>query len=250
MTMTHEKAANALPPGLPDGAEIQTIPLGDTVLALLMLPCADRDDTESLERARAWVDGGSDSAQKCLLISLQGAQILWAPGRAAVLAPADRLPAARPALIEFSQHESALRGIERAVEAGWPDLEADSPLAFDFHEKALGRREELARRFQQVIGLRSRLARLIPLVHRPLIHPPTLASQISERLRQRTRLIDRLEFIGRQIEVFDHVYEMCSQRASDYMHSRKGHRLEMIIIVMLGAQFILQIVELLSSLAK
>ncbi len=244
MTIANEQ----LPGALPDGAETEDIPLGNTSLALLMVPCPDRDDAALLERARAWVDGDSDSAQKCLLISLQGAQILWSPGRAAVLAPAERLPAVRPALIEFSQHEAALRDIEREVEAGWPDLEADSPLAFDFQEKALGRREELARRFQRVIGLRARLARLVPQVHRPLIHPPTLASQVSERLRERTRLIDRLEFIGGQIEVFDHVYEMCSQRASDYMHSRKGHTLEMIIIAVLCAQIILQIVELLSKL--
>ena len=215
-----------------------------------MLPCADRDYAALLERARAWVDGDSDSAQKCLLISLQGAQILWSPGRAAVLAPAERLPAVRPALIEFSQHEAALRDIEREVEAGWPDLEADSALAFDFTEKALGRREELARRFQRVIGLQARLARLVPQVHRPLIHPPTLASQVSERLRERTRIIDRLEFVGGQIEVFDHVYEMCSQRASDYMHSRKGHTLEMIIIAILVASFILQMVDLLSTLSE
>ena len=246
MTTTHESPA----PSLPEGAESQTIPLGDASLALLMLPCADRDDAALLERARAWVDGDSGPAQKCLLISLQGAQILWSPGRAAVLAPAERLPAVRPALIEFSQHEAALRELEREVEAGWPDLEADSPLAFDFQEKALGRREELARRFQRVIGLQARLARLVPQVHRPLIHPPTLASQVSERLRERTRIIERLEFIGEQIEVFDHVYEMCSQRASDYMHSRKGHTLEMIIIAILVASFILQMVDLLSTLSE
>lgn len=246
MTIANEQ----LPPTLPEGAETHTIALGNASLELLMLPAADRDDAALLERARAWVDGDSGTAQKCLLISLQGAQILWSPGRAAVLAPAERLPAVQPALIEFSQHEAALRDIEREVEAGWPDLEADSPLAFDFQEKALGRREELARRFQRVIGLRARLARLTPQVHRPLIHPPTLASQVSERLRERTRLIDRLELIGGQIEVFEHVYEMCSQRTSDYMHSRKGHTLEMIIIAILVASFILQIVDLLSTLSQ
>ena len=246
MTIANEQ----LPPALPEGAETQTIALGTASLALLMVPCANRDDAALLERARAWVDGDSGTAQKSLLISLQGAQILWSPGRAAVLAPAERLPAVRPALIEFSQHEAALRDIEREVEAGWPDLEADSPLAFDFQEKELGRREELAQRFQRVIGLRARLARLVPQVHRPLIHPPTLASQVSERLRERTRLIDRLEFIDGQIEVFEHVYEMCSQRASDYMHSRKGHTLEMIIIAILVASFILQMVDLLSTLSQ
>lgn len=250
MTITQKNPATTPTFGLPDDAKIQTISLGDTALAVLSLPCADRDDAELLARARAWVEGESDAAPKGLLISLQGTQILWVPGRAAVLAPAECLPAVRPALVEFSQHEAALRAIEHEVEAGWPDLEADSPLAFDFHEKAAGHREELARRFQRVIGLRSRLARLIPQVHRPLIHPPTLASQISERLRQRTRLIDRLEFIGRQIEVFDHVYEMCSQRASDYRHARKGHTLEMIIIVMLAASVVLQIVDLLSTLSQ
>ena len=248
MMIANEKTAEALPEGMPHGVETQTIPCGGSTSQLLMLPCADRDDTELLDRARAWVESSPDSAEKGLLISLQGAQVLWSPRRAAVLAPADRLSAVRPALIEFSLHEAALREIEREIESGWPDLETDSPLAFDFDSKAMGRRAELAQRFQRIIGLRARLARLTPQVHRPLIHPPTVASQVSERLRERTRLIDRLEFVAGQLEVFERVYDLCGQRSSDYMQSRKGHTLEIIIIIVLGVQLILYVLELLSHL--
>ncbi len=254
MQLEQVKTEAVLPAGLPDGAEMENVPLAGEAsgeraeLALLTIPCADRDDAVLVDLARSWAD--ADVAGRSLLISLQGAQMVWAPGRAAVLAPAERLAALKPALVEFSRHEAALRGIEGEIEAGWPDLETDSPLAFDFDRKSLNRREELALRFQRVISLRARLARLTPQVHRPLVHPPTLASQVVERLRERTRLADRLEFAGGQVEVFENVYEMCSQRSSDFMHTRKGHTLEMIIIVVLIAQITLQIVEYLSSLAE
>ena len=50
-----------------------------------------------------------------------------------------------------------LRFIEREIGERWHELETDSPLAFGFNEKALQRREELGRRFQQALAVRARL---------------------------------------------------------------------------------------------
>jgi len=98
-----------------------------------------------------------------------------------------------------------------------------------------------------IIGLRSRMVRMAPHIQCPHVFPPTLASQISERMREKSRVAERLEFMREQIEVFEKFYEMCSQRASDFVANRTSHMLEWVIILLLAAETILLVVNLLSS---
>ena len=112
-------------------------------------------------------------------------------------------------------------------------MEADAPLAFTFEEKSLSRRPELQQRFQRVVEIRPRQTCLSPHVHCPHLHPPTLASQVNERFRERTRLFHRHEILGQQLEVFERTYEAIGRRSSDFIQSRIGHMLEWIIIVLL-----------------
>jgi len=120
-------------------------------------------------------------------------------------------------------------------------------MAFEFEASSIPQRKQLRRRFQEVLLLRAKLARLGPHVHCPHLHPPTLASQIGERLRERTRLVHRHEFLTEQVEVFERVYEMCGQKASDFMLARQGHMLEWILIILLFVATLLQVFEILSS---
>ncbi len=152
-------------------------------------------------------------------------------------------------MVEVYYYESELKRIERALGECWPAMEADIPLAYEFQENSLGKQKSLQQRFQQVAMLRARLARLGPFVYSPHLHPPTLASQIAERFRERTRMMHRHEFLGEQLEVFEHVYEMCGQRSSDFKLARTGHMLEWTIILLLVAQLLLSAFESITSLA-
>jgi hypothetical protein len=214
-------------------------------LLLLLVPLMSPDCAEVMAQARAWVENAAgDSCIRPLVLTLQGVQVVWSPGRAALLAPGDRIGQVRKAVIEFAFHEHELREIEQGIGRGWPGLESDSALAFDFHEKAIGRRADLAKRLQQTIALRARLARVTPYLCLPAIYPPTLAAQIGERLRERTRAEHRLDFVDRQLDVFERVYEMCSTRSSDFMHARKEHMLEIIIILFLATEVLLQLIAM------
>lgn len=233
----------------PAGTHPQPVPADD--LLILSVPAPVQEDADLLAHVRAWVDAATpDNDRKSQMIALQGAQIFWAPGCAALLTHADRHATVRKALIEFSYYEGELRAIERDLGGLWPELEADAPLAFEFNEKSVRKRQLLSRRFQQVLAIRSRLAWITPHVLCPHLHPPTLASQVGERLRERTRLTHRLEFISGQLEIFERVYELCGQRASDFMHARISHTLEWVIIILLLAQTILVSVDLMSTLGK
>lgn len=195
------------------------------------------------------VSQAARSLIKSALLTLQGAQILWRPSQMIVFAPPERMQSICQAIVEASFYEFELRSIEQALDAAWDNVQADSPLAFEFNERAISRREELSKRFQSVLALRTRFARLSPQILVPHIYPPTLASQIADRLRERTRMPERLELVEGKLETQERIYEMCSQRVSEFMVARTGHHLEWAIIILLLAQTVLIVIEYLSSVS-
>ena len=223
-------------------------------VTLLAVPSASRaanqgSDGELKGQMQHWVEAAESScATVAQWMTFQGTQICWTPQRCAILAPAERLESVKRAVVEVYYYESELNEIERSLGEAWPAMEADMPLAFEFKEQSLGKHQALQRRFQQVLLSRALLARLRPFVHTPHLHPPTLASQIGERFRERTRMMHRHEFLGEQLDVFERVYEMCGQRASDFKLARTGHMLEWAIIVLLVAQLLLSGFEVLTSI--
>lgn len=220
-------------------------------IEVLMIPGSGLDDSPSSELARNWVASLlPESSRSAMPVVLQGVMIYWSPQRMSVIAPLERLNSLRGAMIEFCYFERELRTMEDDITARWPQLEMDTPLAFEFVEKAVSEKRDLMRRFQDVIRIRAQLARLAPHIECPSVYPPTLVSQVGERLREKARLSERLQFVREQVDVFEKVYEMCGQRVSDFMSSRTGHTLESVIIILLAAETILLIVDLLSSTAS
>ncbi|QDV69691.1 hypothetical protein Poly24_34080 [Rosistilla carotiformis] len=217
-------------------------------LQIMTIPTSNHQDPELQAVARHWV-GSRATEQKLPLemMTLQGAQVFWTTGRVAVLAPEDRLDSVCLALIENCWYEAELRDIEQLLGESWPQMEADAPLAFTFDEKSLSKQPQLKKRFQQLVGIRARQSQLGPFIHQPHLHPPTLASQVGERYRERSRMLHRHEFLGEQLEVFERIYDALGQRASDFVQSRTGHILEWIIIVLLLTQLLLWGFELLTS---
>ena len=184
-----------------------------------------------------------------ILLTLQGAQILWRPERVFVVAPPERLATVCRAIVEATWHEAELRSLEQATDSYWNEVEEHAPLAFEFDSRSLARRGELAERFRNVQSLRARFARLAPHILVPHVHPPTLASQIGERLRERMRMADRLELLDGKLDAQERIYEMCSQRVSEFMISRRGHRLEWAIIALLLIQTVIVLYEFFFSSA-
>jgi len=207
-------------------------------------------DVDVLGRLRSWVDADPAATEvPSLTMTFQGAHVFWSRGRCAVLAPQERLAAVRKVLIETALYESELHSIEQALLEAWPRLDTHMSFAFEFDERAMPKKPELRRRLMETLQLRARLARLGPSVCFPAIHPPTLASQIGERLRDRLRMALRHESLESQADVTTDMYEMCGQRASDFTLARKGHMLEWVIIVLLAVQSVLLVFDLLASMA-
>jgi len=72
--------------------------------------------------------------------------------------------------------------------------------------------------------------------------PPTLASQVCTRIRME----HRIETLQQLLDEFERIYDACGTRVSEFTASKTGHLLEMIIVVMLVAQTMLVIFEVLT----
>ena len=71
------------------------------------------------------------------------------------------------------------------------------------------------------------------------------ANALGQRLREKSRVEDRHESLDGQLATSERIYEMTSQRISDYLASRAERKLEWIIIVLLAAEVVLLLAELL-----
>lgn len=229
--------------------KLQRQDIEGTALSLIVVPDDSSLGMETVQHLQEWLERieSEDSFARTQLLALQGAQIVWHPRCVVVMVPINRLQTVCQAVLEGYFYESELRAIETALESNWENTMGDAPLGFEFNASAVSRRSELAERFHEVLKLRTRLARLTSHIVVPHVYPPTLASQIGERLRERLRMEERLELADEKLEVQEDVYELCSHRTSEFMVARTGHLLEWVIILLLGFQTILWIVDILST---
>jgi len=231
----------------PNSVIEESVPVGldGGTMSLLCIPTSDGDLPVAV---RQWVDDDrSHSGRAAMWTAFQGAHVYWSSGRCAILAPKERLDSLRRVILESTRYEHELRSIEQAVAEYWPMIETDALLAFAFNAKSLPRQGELQVRLQHALVLRARLARIAPYLLAPLEHPPTLASQVAERMRERLCTASRYEALGGQLDTIRDTYDLCAQRASDFLNARAGHQLEWVIIILLAAQLLLWAFEYLTA---
>lgn len=247
---------------LPAGAPVRVVELkGDSIPSTarsgvyrvltipLNRPAELLDESQpNLQQAMTWAAAGVDSRELPVqLMTFQGIQICWTRRRFAILAEENKIESLIRVLLEHAYYESELEAIERSAAENWPLLERDLPAAWEFNVNHSASGETLAKRFASVMLDRARLARVLPYAHSPHVHPPTLASQVAERLRERGRMSYRHEALVEQMEVYQQVYELCGDRANEFKLTRSSNTLEWIIIVMLFAQLILAAFDILNS---
>jgi hypothetical protein len=185
-----------------------------------------------------------------VVIMMNGAQIYWGQQRTVLVAPTERVATYFAVLLDFGYHERSLRLLEQALTNAWSALDADTPLAHRINSPDPDRFEEVAERTETALRQRMQLARLEPHFYGPQPHLQPLANQLLERLRERARIDDRVEILYGQFEVVVETYEMASQRISDYKHARRSHALEWGIIVLLFAEVVLLLFDLLWTMEK
>jgi hypothetical protein len=251
---------------LPDAASCEQVPLptGES-LEFLSLPVPDPigdapppavDAVAHLAAvAASWAatrapDAGAaprPTSPAFVQVPLYGCHVVWTPGRAAAIGPPERLDDLRGALIEFAAREAELRNAERRTAALLEGIDADAAVAFAIDDRPVARRDDLTARYREAVSIRRRLTDLAPAIHAPPVHPPTLAAQLAERLRDRTRLADRHEQAIDRADLAERVTEACGSRAAELAIARRQLGLEWAIVVLLVVQTTLLLVEFLGA---
>ena len=217
-------------------------------LSILTIPVGDVDCLVAQTQARHWVEASAipDRAPG-MMMTLQGTMVFGSAERIAVLAAPERLDVLSNTLIEVAWFDGELRRLETEIADRWCDWEGDIALGFEFDEKSLDKRQHLRQRYGEVMRMRACLAKIAPHVNCPHTHPPTLASQLAERFRDRARMTHRHEMLSDQVEVFEKIYEACGQRVSEFVNTRSSNILEWVIIILLLMQMLLVLFEILTK---
>jgi hypothetical protein len=191
-----------------------------------------------------WVETrASPDGQSPMYVRYRGVELLWHPGRAVLLCDPEQVDALLPAVVEFTHYEAELRRLEHEIAAAWAEVDQDKRLAFDVIAADLQRSDGVGARMEQTFGRRIRFARLESHLDSPDANLPSAAQKLGQELREKARLDARTEIVDSQLEVFEHIYEMASQRMGEYRAARQGHIMEWVIIVLLGAEALLMLLQ-------
>ena len=211
------------------------------------LKISTEDPIEShLNECLAWVHAGQ-SCDKPIVLELYGTLVVWTPIRMVLATAPQHFKKAEHAVLDFTTTAFELSAIEHALPSAWEHYENDLPSGFSFHDSDRESATALAHRYKQAMSLAGKLSRLSPRIHLAPEHPPTLAGQLGERLRDRSRLIDREEFAGEQLDTMIRLYETTGQRVSEYVLAQREYVLIWAIVFLLAAEIILLLVDLLST---
>jgi hypothetical protein len=190
------------------------------------------------------------AAASSIYVKLRGAELTWRPGHATLQCDPAYTDALLPALAEFTHYERELRQIESEIASGWADLEQDKSLAFDVTPADLARREDVGSRMNQAFARRIRYARIEPHLYEPGAALSSAGQKLGAELRERARIEARLETADAQLEVYEHIYEMGGQRLGEFRASHEEHKLEWIIIVLLAAELVALLAQMVWSFKR
>jgi hypothetical protein len=192
-----------------------------------------------------WPDAaGTPNDPPPVFIKYRGVELTFRPGRATLQCDPEQTDSFLPGLIEFAHYERELRRIEDEIAAGWPDLDQDRGLAFEVTPTSLKRSDVVGARMDRVLQRRMRLARIEPHLNEPASSLPAAARKLGAELREKAHLEARLETVDGQLEVFEYIYELGSQRMGEYRAAREEHTLEWIIIVLLAVESLAMLAQM------
>jgi hypothetical protein len=194
------------------------------------------------ETAHSTENSTAPGAGRPTLVRYRGVELMWRPGNVTLQCDRTQEDALVAGLVQFAFYELELRRIEDEIACTWAELDEDRPLAFEATPADLQRSQTIRGRMDRLLRRRMRHARIEPHLFAPDEDLPAAGHKLGEALRETMRAEARLETVDGQLEVFEHVYEMASQRLGEFRASHNEHVLEWVIIVLLAAETLLMLV--------
>ena len=217
----------------------------ETKVEFLKISTDENIDTH-LDEWIAWTEAGN-SSDNPITLELYGTLVIWTSTRMVLVTSPRHFQKAERAVLDFTKIAFEMTAIERLLSTAWEHYEDDLPSGFSCHESNTSTQATLSNRYVQAMSLSGKIARLSPRIHLPPEHPPTLAGQLGERLRDRSRLADREEFADEQLDTIIRLYETTGQRVSEFTLAHREYILIWVIVLLLGAEILLLLIDLLPS---
>lgn len=216
---------------------------------IITVPSSPKDDPTLRMK---WINWAADPARvdccPALTVKLHGVEVVWRPGRAVVFAQTEQMEPIVAAVVEFAYYHNELRKLECEIADSWQELEIDKRLAYEVRKIDLARHDGVRRRMDDTLQRRIRHVRIEPHLYRPAPNLPPIARKLGEQLRESAKVEDSLETIDGQLEVFEHIYEMSSQRIGEFRAARQEHTLEWVIIILLATETLLLLADFIWNL--
>jgi hypothetical protein len=205
---------------------------GGADLTVLLVAEEAAARNEWVARGREWIK--SPGSTPGVRISLEDeAYILFRPGQAMIVAPAEELESLLLAVVDFAHYEMELRKLEGELGANWEQAQRHLSLIHTVTAKVLRATEDVNGATQSAMMRRMRYARLEPHMVLPPERFTGSARLAAKRLRGRGSVEARLEAADAQIECYEDIYDMANQRRGEYVNFIREYKVEWYILIVL-----------------
>jgi hypothetical protein len=188
-------------------------------------------------KTKAWIIPPQDfQAVTTITINTDDGKLHWRPGQAVLEGSVGENADLMAGLVEFSFFENELRRLEQAMVPHQTTADRDVPLAYNIRTADRSQWNRLYQTMEQLYRLRLQFARLEPKLYHSSRGVNAGARRAIQRLKARADIEARLEALNDQLETIEDLYEGAIDRITDYRNYRRGHWLEIGIIILLGIE--------------
>jgi hypothetical protein len=228
--------------------DVQAMSAGrqDDSLLAVWVPAAAAGQASDLDsRLNAWIRGDLAPNRAPVQASIKTIRIVCTDTRAIVYAAPEQLSEAMDALARFTLAARQTSALEARMAATWPAIKAHTPLTHAVTRKQQRMQPQVDVQTERATEMKSMLLRLQTALEQL---DPTL-SGTSKRmyadLVAAAALYDRLEMLEDPIQfALDH-YELANSRLIEVGAAQKSHFLEVLIVIVLLADFGFRALEVL-----
>lgn len=200
-----------------------------------------------IKQAEAWLLGSTPSAasgaKKIFLDQRESAWFLFVSGGAVLCAKPEEANELLAAAAEGLFFERELALIEAEVSANWARTEADLPLVNVVGKADIKRMDDLSRTAREIWQRRIKLAKIESALANPGSALTRRGRLLGKRLRIALDIEGRVERLDGQLEVYEYIYEMVSQRMGEYINFQHGFVIEVLIVVLLALELMVMLWE-------
>lgn len=185
------------------------------------------------QRLEAWMAAGPGAQTPTLDIPSFGDRVLWRPGRGLIIGSVERCRELLEGLVAFAWYESRLRHLENAVAQAWESARRDIELTHQPKPQDLLRQPQVNRQVLHTTRWRMTYTRLESHLEKPPQQLPGAVRRLYNELSVQAETHDRLAALDDRIEVLQDLYELATDRLSEYRYYRGELRVEWLIVAIL-----------------